>query len=676
MKESPQDVVTAPYGTWSSPLGAAEVAAGAAPIFDAAFRGDEIFYSTKIPAEKARTGLVRTSLSRPGEREQVIPTGFNIRSAVHEYGGASWALDQNSEVIYFVNAADQRVWQIIPGRAPHALTPDTSGRIRYGDLHMSPWGLLCVREDCRSTRRERAIELLTKHGTTNVLSTHSHFMAWPRLSPDGSTLAFIGWEHPNMPWDGTTLWLVDVRTPATPAVGVLSGDGVERPRRSDPGLPSPTDPGISLLQPEFTSDSSLHVISDHHGHWSLYGLDIDPVTARPLVTDERQPPAPEKIGFDRLRPVIDTGEEIGGALWQLGTRWHLNDGEEVWAHSQAATASLVRRRLSPSDTTWETIDTTGETFGTIELLDLGRTHLLLTAKSTRRPGVLYAVDRVTGLFTEIASERLDTHQGYYSRPQVGELGGVPVVIHPPHNPRFAAPVDELPPFVVSIHGGPTGQATPEMTARTSFFTSQGIGVLEVNYGGSTGFGRAWRDRLRGGWGVVDVEDTVAAVNGLIAAELADPNRIAISGASSGGWTVLSALASTNVFACGTSYFGVTDLMRFVVDTHDFESHYIDGLVGPWPAAQDEYITRSPIRRTSDIKVRVAVMQGDRDPIVPPSQAQEFVDTLELAGVEYIYRLYKGESHGFVRAETIIDSLESEFGFYVDVFGIPRAHQHG
>lgn len=683
MKESPQDVVTAPYGTWSSPLGAAEVAAGAAPIFDAAFRGDEIFYSTKIPAEKARTGLVRTSLSRPGAREQVIPTGFNIRSAVHEYGGASWALDQNSEVIYFVNAADQRVWQIIPGRAPHALTPDTSGRIRYGDLHMSPWGLLCVREDCRSTRRERAIVLLTKHGTTNVLSTHSYFMAWPRLSPDGSSLAFIGWEHPNMPWDGTTLWLVDVRTPATPAVAVLSGDGVERPRRADPGMPSPTDPGISLLQPEFTSDSSLHVISDHHGHWSLYGLDIDPVASRPLVTDDRQTPAPERIGFDRLRPVIDTGEEIGGALWQLGTRWHLNDGDEVWAHSQAATATLVRCRLTPSDTTlspssptWETIDTTGETFGTIELLDLGRTHLLLTAKSTRRPGVLYAIDRVTGLFTEIASERLDTHQGYYSRPQVGELGGVPVVIHPPHNPRFAAPVDELPPFVVSIHGGPTGQATPEMTARTSFFTSQGIGVLEVNYGGSTGFGRAWRDRLRGGWGVVDVEDTVAAVNGLIAAELADPNRIAISGASSGGWTVLSALASTNVFACGTSYFGVTDLMRFVVDTHDFESHYIDGLVGPWPAAQDEYITRSPIRRTSDITVPVAVMQGDRDPIVPPSQAQEFVDTLELAGVEYIYRLYKGESHGFVRAETIIDSLESEFGFYVDVFGIPRAHQHG
>ncbi len=683
MKESPQDVVTAPYGTWSSPLGAAEVAAGAAPIFDAAFRGDEIFYSTKIPAEKARTGLVRTSLSRPGEREQVIPTGFNIRSAVHEYGGASWALDQNSEVIYFVNAADQRVWQIIPGRAPHALTPDTSGRIRYGDLHMSPWGLLCVREDCRSTRRERAIVLLTKHGTTNVLSAHSHFMAWPRLSPDGSSLAFIGWEHPNMPWDGTTLWLVDVRTPATPAVAVLSGDGVERPRRADPGMPSPTDPGISLLQPEFTSDSSLHVISDHHGHWSLYGLDFDAVASRSLVTDDRQAPAPERIGFDRLRPVIDTGEEIGGALWQLGTRWHLNDGDEVWAHSQAATATLVRCRLTPSDTTlgpsdtaWETIDTTGETFGTIELLDLGRTHLLLTAKSTRRPGVLYAVDRVTGLFTEIASERLDTHQGYYSRPQVGELGGVPVVIHPPHNPRFAAPVDELPPFVVSIHGGPTGQATPEMTARTSFFTSQGIGVLEVNYGGSTGFGRAWRDRLRGGWGVVDVEDTVAAVNGLIAAELADPNRIAISGASSGGWTVLSALASTNVFACGTSYFGVTDLMRFVVDTHDFESHYIDGLVGPWPAAQDEYITRSPIRRTSDITVPVAVMQGDRDPIVPPSQAQEFVDTLELAGVEYIYRLYKGESHGFVRAETIIDSLESEFGFYVDVFGIPRAHQHG
>ena len=215
-----------------------------------------------------------------------------------------------------------------------------------------------------------------------------------------------------------------------------------------------------------------------------------------------------------------------------------------------------------------------------------------------------------------------------------------------------------------------------MSARTSFFTSQGIGVLEVNYGGSTGFGRAWRDRLRGQWGIVDVEDTVAAVEGLIAAGLADPKRIAISGSSSGGWTVLSALASTDVFACGTSYFGVTDLLRFVVDTHDFESHYIDGLVGPLPEALDEYTRRSPLRRVSEISVPVAVMQGDRDPIVPPSQAQEFVDALELAGVEYIYRLYKGESHGYVRAETIIDSLESEFGFYVDVYGIPRGGGHG
>ncbi|WP_426937356.1 S9 family peptidase [Brevibacterium sp. LE-L] len=670
MKEFPQDVVSAPYGTWTSPLNAAEVAAGAAPIFDAAFRGDEIFYSTKIPAEKARTGLVRTSLSRPGDWEQILPTGFNIRSAVHEYGGAAWALDPDSEVIYFVNAADQRVWQIIPGRAPHALTPDTSGRIRYGDLHMTPWGLLCVREDCRSTRRQRAVVLLTKHGTTNVLSTLSHFMAWPRLSPDGSTLAFIGWEHPNMPWDGTNLWLVDVRTPATPPVAMVRGDAIARPRQAPPTLPTPDDGGVSLLQPEFTSDSSLHVISDHGGHWALHGLDFDPVAARPLVTDPDHAPAPEVLSPDRLRPVLDTGDEIGGALWQLGTRWHLHDSGEVWAHTQSATATLVRSHAQAPNT-WEPINPVGETFGTIELLALGRTHLLMTAKSTSRPGVLCAVDRATGQFTEIARERLDTHQGYYSRPRVGELGGVPVVIHPPHNPRFAASERELPPYIVSIHGGPTGQATPDMSARSSFFTSQGIGVLEVNYGGSTGFGRAWRDRLRGQWGIVDVADTVAAVEGLIAAGLADPERIAISGASSGGWTVLSALAATDVFACGTSYFGVTDLIRFVVDTHDFESHYIDGLVGPWPEAQDDYIRRSPIRRVTEIDVPVAVMQGDRDPIVPPSQAQEFVDTLELFGVEYIYRLYKGESHGFVRAETIIDSLESEFRFYADVFGIPR-----
>src|SRR5699024_5968916 len=478
MKEFPQDVVTAPYGTWSSPLDAAEVAAGAAPIFDAAFRGDDIFFSTKLPAEKARTGLVRTCLARPGHREQILPTGFNIRSAVHEYGGASWALDPGSEVIYFVNAADQRVWQIIPGRAPHPLTPDTSGLVRYGDLHMSPWGLLCVREDCRSTRRERAIVLLTKHGTTNVLSTHSHFMAWPRLSPHGSTLAFIGWDHPNMPVHGPNRWLSAARTPgapsprptpsppwpcprpppepsrlpfaggshpnrpwpapwrsrcarppaATPAAAVLIGDAVDRPLHDPPATASPTDGGVSLLQPEFTSDSSLHVISDHRGHCALYSLDFTPGAARPLITDAHHAPATTQLGLEMLHDVLDTGRdtvayavretasyaardtggEIGGALWQLGAKWHLHDGDEVWAHAQSATATLVRCRSGEG--TWDALTPMGETFGTMDLLDLGRTHLLMTAKSTKRPGVLYAVERATGLFTEIARERLDTHQ--------------------------------------------------------------------------------------------------------------------------------------------------------------------------------------------------------------------------------------------------------------------------
>ena len=647
MKESPQDVVTAPYGTWSSPLSAAEVAAGAAPIFEAKFRGEHVYYSTKFPEENSRTGLVRTSLSHPGTGERILPETFNIRSAVHEYGGGAWALDPLSEVICFVNAADQRVWQIIPGRSPHALTRDTSGLVRYGDLHMTPWGLLCVREDCRSTVRERAIVLITRHGTTRVLSRQSHFMAWPRLSPDGRLLTFIGWEHPNMPWDATSLWVTDLQASTSGRVcGVLHGDGV------------------SLLQPEFSSPTTLRIISDHTGHWALHSLDLAEAIA------DSPTPRPVAWTTEDLRPVLDTGAEIGGPLWQLGATWHLGEGDEVWAHSQSDLAALVRARTTDQKAV-ETI----ATGGSIELHDLGRTHVLLTLKSPESSGALCAVDRVTGEIREIAVERLDAHDDYYSRPFTRRLGGVPVVIHPPHNPRFAALERELPPYLVVAHGGPTGQATADMSARMSYFASRGIGVMEVNYGGSTGFGRAWRERLRGQWGIVDVDDIVTAVTALVADGLADPERIAISGGSAGGWTALSALASSDVFACGTSYFGVTDLMRFIVDTHDFEKHYVDGLVGAWPEAQDELFSRSPIHRTTQIGVPVAIMQGDRDPIVPPNQAAQFVDMLRLAGVEYIYRLYKGESHGFVRTETIIDSLESEFGFYVDVFGIPRTRRH-
>ncbi|MFC9443188.1 MULTISPECIES: prolyl oligopeptidase family serine peptidase [Brevibacterium] len=668
MKESPQDVVTAPYGTWSSPLSAAEVATGAAPIFEAAFRGEHVYYSAKFAAENSRTGLVRTSLSHPGPGERILPEPFNIRSAVHEYGGGAWALDPDSDIVYFVNAADQRVWQLIPGRSPHALTPETSGLIRYGDLHMTPWGLLCVREDCRSTVRRRSIVLITRFGTMRELATQAHFMAWPRISADGRLLTFIGWEHPHMPWDETSLWVVDLGAGGDPTVAaVLHGDAV------------------ALLQPEFSGPATLRLCSDHQGHWALYELDLSGVAGSGAGSASSAAEAVDLTVTD-LSPALDTGTEIGGPLWQLGALWHLGDGAEVWAHAQSDMAALVRLRTSGGDAA--TATPAGEataasarvveeiaTLGSIELHDLGRTHVLLTAKSPDCAGALIAVDRVTGAFTEIATERLDAHDDYYAHPRTTVLGGVPVVLHEPHNPRFIALDRERPPYVVIAHGGPTGQATADMSARMSFFASRGIGVMEVNYGGSTGFGRAWRERLRGQWGIVDVADIVAAVEGLIDAGLADPLRIAISGGSAGGWTALSSLISSDVFACGTSYFGVTDLMRFVVDTHDFERHYVDGLVGPWPEAQDALFTRSPIHRTSDIRVPVAIMQGDRDPIVPPNQAQEFVDMLRLAGVEYIYRLYKGESHGFVRTETIIDSLESEFGFYVDVFGIPRSRRH-
>jgi dipeptidyl aminopeptidase/acylaminoacyl peptidase len=638
-------MTVAPYGSWESPLTAAHVAAGSEPVYSARFVRGAIWYTARINDEGGRTGIFVNRSGRLGESEQVLPAGFNARSRVHEYGGGAWEVDPDSGTVVFVNAADQRLYAFDPdtnAAAPRPLTPHTDSRVRYGDLVRSGGRLLGVREhhgqDGAISRAVVAID-----GTRiSVLSDGPHFVAWPRISPRGDHLSYIGWEHPHMPWDETRVYiqaLVD-GVPSGPPVAIFGR------------------PGESVLQPEWLSGTTLAVTADRSGTWQPYRLDVPAFLARERGEVGTRPAEEVQLGA--------IPGEIGGPLWTLGAHWHLP--------VQSGNRLLVESRQGSSSLIWA--DTrTGEhrrldcELSSFEIQDFHNGTALLIGGSAHRVSGLYLSDVASGRLTPVAlaNEKLD-HAAFYPTAEERDFHGVPAIVYPPHNPNFTAPADEKPPYVAFVHGGPTGQAVPMASAHHAFFTSRGIGVIDVNYGGSTGYGRAYRDRLKGQWGIVDVEDTVAALTGLVAEGAADEDRLAISGGSAGGWTVLRALTTTDRFACGTSYYGVAELTNFITETHDFESRYIESLVGPWPEAAELYEERAPLNHLDSLRVPVAIFQGEIDPIVPKSQAKRLINVLEEQSLPYAATFYPGESHGFVRVENIIDSLETELGFYGRIMG--------
>ena len=454
----------------------------------------------------------------------------------------------------------------------------------------------------------------------------SRFLAQPAVSPDGRRLAWIAWDHPNMPWDGTELRvgeLVDGRVPAWRAV--LGG------------------PDESVLQPEWTVDGSLTAISDASGWWNLVSVPLDGAPAQPLLADER---------------------ETGGPLWELGTRWYLPlaDGRVVLTSTLGADEQVLldpatgaRRTLAAgrSRTEWQAargarvlvIDDAAEEPGALHELDLER--------GTRRV-VRAAGEPVPDSIVPVSEERT--------------FDGVHAVVYPPRNTACTGPAGELPPYVAFVHGGPTGLAGPRQSAAYVYCTSRGIGVVDINYGGSTGYGRAYRARLDGQWGVVDVADVVTVMRGLAAAGLADPARLAIQGGSAGGWTVLSALLDSDVFACGASRYGVADLVALLQDTHDFEAQYLVRLVGPYPEAADLYADRAPINHVDRLDKPVLLLQGLDDKVVPPAQSQRFRDALAARGIPHAYLEFAGEGHGFRRSDTIIAATEATLSFYGQVLG--------
>lgn len=621
----------APYGSWRSPIDASAVARarGWTHSMVTPARGG-VYWSEARPLEGGRDAIV---VRRPGTPPvDAIPAGCSARTRVHEYGGGAFTVHDGT--IFFCLDSDQRIHRLDPGGEPRPITPapSTPFGLCYADMRLTPDGrwLLCVRE--RDGDPEHVNELVAVpadgSGEPHVIASGHDFYSAPRVSPDGTRLAWLSWDHPRMPWEGSELW-----------VAGLAPDATLRAERHVAG-----GPAEAIVQPEWSPQGVLHFSSDRTGWWNLYRGEYEP-----------------------LAPIE---AEIGGPLWVFGQSWYgfLDDGRIVCTYTREG-----RDRLAVIDAAGELRDVPLELTRIADLATDGTRALFVGASPTQMPDVL-AADLDSGALEVLSDDDAgDIDPAYVSVPRALEYpttGGLTAhaLLYPPHNPDFTAPGGERPPLLVRVHGGPTAHVTATLSPEIQYFTSRGFAVVNVNYGGSTGYGREYRDRLHGQWGVVDADDAVNAARALAEAGEADGARMAISGGSAGGWTVLCALAFHDVFAAGADYFGVSDLMGFVDATHKFESRYNDWLVGPWPEAADLWRERSPVNHADRIRAPVIVLQGLEDKIVPPSQSELVVAALERNGIPHAYLGFEGEQHGFRKAESLRRAAEAELSFYAQVLG--------
>jgi dipeptidyl aminopeptidase/acylaminoacyl peptidase len=631
----------APYGSWRSPIDAGTVARAGRRLAAPALAGDgAVWWAEGRPAEGGRVVLMRRP--RGGEAEDVTPAGFNVRTRVHEYGGGAWTLAAD-DLVLFSNFADQRLYRQRLGEEPVAITPepqDTAG-LRYADCRIAPDGrtVVCVRELHGEGEAENQIVALALDGSgePTVLTSGRDFYSFPRISPDGASLAWTCWDHPDMPWDGTELWVAPLRDIAD--ASLVAGGRDE-----------------SIFQPEWDPEGRLHFVSDRDGWWNLFRDEGEVVVQ---LTEEEA--------------------ELGHPQWLFGgsTYAFLEGGAIVCIRCEAGEERLFG--LEPDAERPRDLELPYSSFGFPSLSTRG-TSVAFAAASPVRETAVVLYDVASGEREEVrgaAEESIE--DGCVAIPRAIEFptsGGETAhgFYYPPTNAEFEAPPGELPPLIVQSHGGPTSHATPALDREFLFWTSRGFGVVDVNYRGSSGYGRPYRQRLRGGWGVVDTDDCIAATRHLAAGGEADEERLAIRGGSAGGYATLCALVFHDDFATGASYFGVADTETLAEDTHKFESRYLDGLIGPYPEQKELYRERSPIHFVERLEAPLILFQGLEDEVVPPSQAETMVAALKLNGVPHAYLAFAGEAHGFRRSETEIRCLEAELFFYGRILGFEPADE--
>jgi dipeptidyl aminopeptidase/acylaminoacyl peptidase len=630
------ELLIAPYGSWPSPITSELIVSDTVGIGQVEVDGDDVWWAEARPAEQGRVVVVRRRAD--GGIADAFGPGWNARTRVHEYGGSCFAVD--GDTLLFTNFADQRLHRSDGGGEPYPLTPE--GDLRYGDLCIDRGRsrVLCVLEDHTRGGAE-AVNCIAAApldgGAPQVLVEGSDFCAAPRLSPDGRRLCWLTWNHPDLPWDGTELWVADLDAEGVPGEPVLVAGG----------------PSESVLMPVWSPGGVLHLVSDRTGWWNLYRW----------------------RGDGELEALCPAEMEFARPAWLLGWTTYAFLSEE---HIVCTATRLGEWRLYELHPEIGLREVPTRFTEILPWLRIHQGGVVFAGGSPVLPAALVHVDVESG-GTEMLrrSSTLELDPDYLSQPEAVEFpteGGLTAhaLYYPPRNPRMRGPEDDLPPLLVESHGGPTAAASSLLRLPIQYWTSRGIAVLDVNYGGSTGYGREYRERLYGEWGVVDVDDCANGARFLVGRGDADPDRLMISGGSAGGYTTLCALTFRDVFSAGASHFGIGDLEVFVGDTHKFESRYLDRLIGPLPEAAALYRERSPINYTDRLSCPVILFQGLEDRIVPPNQAELMFEALKRKGIACAYVPFAGEQHGFRIAANIRRSLDGELYFYSRVLGFPLA----
>lgn len=649
--EAPTSEGATPYGVWPSPITAELVYAEARGLHEVTIDGDDVYWLELRPSEGGLQVLVRRGAD--GSTTDVTPQGTNVRTRVHEYGGGSYLV--RGGAVWFTDFGDQRLYRIDPdGSEPRPITPEPPGPAawRYADMDLTPddaW-VVCVREVHHGETAEEVENEIVAipadgQGAARTLVSGRDFFASPRVSPDGGSLAYVAWDHPNMPWDETEVAVVDLGTDfeAGDPTRIAGGSGGAE----------------SVIAPVWSPWGELHVISDRTGWWNLYRWD-----------------APSDAAGDRLTPVVQVEAELGQPMWQLGQALYgfLHDGRvAVIATRQAVETPSVL------DPVAGTIQALGTDHTALRSLATDGRRVVFAGASPERPQEIVRIDATGGGDSEVLarSREIPVDPSWLSR---GETISFPTsrreeahaFLYRPRNPDVTPPAGERPPLIVTSHGGPTSHVAPALNLAVQFWTSRGFAVVDVNYRGSTGYGRAYRQALYGEWGLLDVDDCTAAARYLVERGEVDPDRLAIRGGSASGYTTLCALVFHDVFSAGASYYGVADLALLVEETHKFEARYLDQLVGPYPEAEETYRARSPIHHADQLERPVILLQGLEDRVVPPSQAETMVEAMDRNATPHCYVTFPDEDHGFRDAASLVRSLEAELSFYAQVFGFEPA----